>query len=66
MSKIPKDRQIIIETNMGTYVAIWNEVHKTFIYANPQLDYFQGELIDSWFETEQIEEDKILKWRELR
>ena len=66
MSKkpIPKDKQIIIETPYGTYASMWNVVNKEFIYANPQINMFEGECINSYFETKSIKEEKIISWRE--
>jgi hypothetical protein len=65
MSNIPKDKQIIIEIPQGTYVAIWNEVDQEFKYANPQIDMYHGEYIDTYYETEKVKEEEILSWREL-
>lgn len=65
MKKIPKDRQIIIQTKFGKYVAQWSEADNRFAYANPQLDMYEGKWDMFYFENEYIEESDILEWREL-
>lgn len=65
MNKIPKDRQIIIEHDFGTSVAIWSETDGSFVYANPQVDLFEGVWNMHYFENEYIEEEDIKSWREL-
>jgi len=65
MSKIPKDREIIIITAAGNHVAIWSPTDKKFVYANIQIDLFEGKWDMYYYETEYIEEDYVLGWREL-
>ena len=65
MKQIPKDRQIIISTDMGKYVAIWSPADKKFAYANPQIDMFEGKWDVYYYENEYIKEEDITSWREL-
>ena len=65
MSKIPKDKQIIITTVTGNYVAVWSDADKQFVYASPRIDMYQGEWNMHYFENEYIDEKDILGWREL-
>lgn len=66
MSDIPKDKQIIIKDEYGMeYVAMWNKVNESFVYANPQMDMYHGEYIDSYYESEHIQEEDIIAWREM-
>lgn len=65
MSKIPKDKEIVIETPYGTKVAIWSKPDNKFVYANVQVDLYEGEWNMKYFENEHIEEKDIIKWREL-
>ena len=65
MSDIPKDRQIKITHSFGESVAIWSEADKEFVYANVQVDMFDGKCNMRYFENEYIEEKDILNWREL-
>ena len=62
MDKIPKDRQIIITHSMGINVAIWSEADKQFVYANLQVDMYNGEWNMYYFENEYIEEEYIISW----
>ena len=62
MDKIPKDRQIIITSSMGTNVAIWSEADKQFVYANLQVDMYNGEWNMYYFENEYIKEEYIISW----
>jgi len=62
---IPKDRQIIIECGLGAGVAIWNDTDKSFVFANLQIDLFEGKWNDTYFENEYVQEKDITKWREL-
>jgi len=65
MTKIPKDREIIIIINQGNYLAVWSEADERFIYANPQTDMYKGKWNMKYFENEYISEDEILGWRDL-
>jgi len=65
MNKIPKDREIIIITATGKYVSRWSPADKRFAYASPQIDMFESKWDMYYYETEYIEEDYILGWREL-
>ena len=65
MNKIPKDRQIIITTKQGTYAAQWSPADNKIAYANVQIDMYVGKWDMVYFETEYIEEDHVLEWREL-
>jgi len=62
---IPKDKQVIIECGLGTGVAIWNDTDKSFVFANLQIDLFEGKWNDTYFENEYVQEKDITKWREL-
>jgi len=62
---IPKDKQIIIECGLGIGVAIWNDTDKSFVFANLQIDLFEGKWNDTYFENEYVQEKEITKWREL-
>jgi len=65
MSKIPKDREIIIITATGHHASIWSPTDKKFVYANIQIDLYEGKWDMYYYETEYIEEDYVLGWREL-
>ena len=65
MNNIPKDRQIIIITKQGTYAAQWSPADNKFAYANVQIDMYEGKWDMYYYETEYIEEDYVLGWREL-
>lgn len=66
MSKIPKDRQIIIkDKNEIESVAQWSEADKKFATAIFQLDLFEGKWNMGYFENEYITESEIVGWREL-
>lgn len=61
----PKDRQILIEHEYGTSVAIWNEPDNRFAYADLQVDLYEGTWDMRYFETKSIKEEEILNWKEL-
>jgi len=65
MKQIPKDRQIIIITKQGTYTSQWSPADNKFAYANIQIDMYEGKWDMYYYETEYIEEDYVLGWREL-
>ncbi len=65
MSRIPKDRQIIIEHGHSKNVAIWSEADKLFVYANVQTDMYEGLWNMFYFENEYIKEEDIVGWSEL-
>ena len=65
MKQIPKDRQIIIITKHNNLVARWSPADRKFIYANLQVDMYDGKWNMYYFENEYIDEDYILGWREL-
>lgn len=65
MSDIPKDRQIVIEHKNGRSVAIWSQADECFVYANLQVDLFQGKWNMRYFENESIDESDIVSWSEL-
>jgi len=65
MKQIPKDRQIVIITKKGTHAAQWSEADKQYAYANVQIDMFEGKWDMVYFDTEYIDEDCVIGWREL-
>lgn len=66
MSKIPKDKQIIITDEYGMKrVAHWSEADGKFATAIFQLDMYEGKWNMGYFENEYISEESIVKWEEL-
>ena len=65
MKQIPKDRQIIIITKQGTYAAQWSPADNKFAYANVNVVMYHGKWDMYYYETEYIEEDYVLEWREI-
>ncbi len=62
---IPTDRVVIVETEQGKTIAIWNEPSQKFVTANIQADLYKGKWNDTYFETEHIDERDIIDWAEL-
>jgi|GEM_PF-3643992 len=62
---IPKDRQILIRTYLGTNIAIWNEVQEEFVFANVQADMYDGVYNDVYYESDYIKESEVLEWAEI-
>ncbi len=65
MKAIPRDRQIIIRHNLGTNVALWSEPDNKFVYANVQIDLYDGSWNMKYFENEYLSESEIICWWEL-
>ena len=61
---IPKDREIIIQTKLGKFIAIFSPPDDMFVYANHAVDMYQGLWNMHYYETEYIKEKDILEWKE--
>lgn len=62
----PKNRLFLADIGYPHYVlAHWNKVNNQYIFAEIQLELYQGEWDDVYFQTEYFEEEEIKSWIEL-
>jgi hypothetical protein len=67
-SKTPPPKDDIFLANIGIPYAVtcgYNEVQKQFFYADIQIDLYKGKFKDAYFQTEYIDESKIISWMHL-
>ena len=43
-------------------VAVWNPVNKQYVYSMLQVDLYQGEWEDAYFENVYVKESELLEW----
>ena len=60
----PKDGSIFL-ADMGLpwlVVCMWNAAVDKWVYANPQINLYEGEWNDSYFESEWDDESELKGW----
>ena len=66
MTPPPKDRTFLANIGLPWYVvAHWNPAMDEFVYASMQVDMFEGEWNDTYFESDYLNESDIRSWIEL-
>lgn len=62
----PKNRLFLADIGYPHYViAHWSKVNNQYVFAEMQVDLYQGEWDDVYFQTEYFEEEEIKSWIEL-
>lgn len=62
----PKDRNFLANIGYPWYVvANWNEAMGYFVYAEFQLDLYEGEWNDTYFASESFTEEELIGWIEM-
>ena len=65
MTTPPKDKHFLANIGYPWYVtAHWNEAMGYYIFADFQVDFYEGECTDTYFTTESFNEDEIISWIE--
>jgi len=66
MKAPPRDNMFLANIGLPRYVvAHWNPAMDEFVYAELQVDMFEGEWNDTYFESEYFKESDIRSWIEL-
>lgn len=61
----PKDNSFLANIGLPFYVvAHWNEAMGYYVYAELQIDLYNGEWNDTYFQTDSFEESDIKSWIE--
>jgi len=63
MNTPPKNKTFLADIGYPYYVlAHWNEAMDYYVFAELQVDLFEGKLNDTYFQTESFKEDELIGW----
>jgi len=66
MNTPPKDNSFLADIGLPYYVvALWNKAMGYYVYADLQVDLYNGEWDDTYFQTDHFDENELKSWIEL-
>ena len=65
MTTPPKNEHFLADIGYPWYVlAHWNEAMGCFIFADFQIDFYEGECNDTYFTSDSFTENNLISWIE--